>query len=188
MSLQHYGNDPNRLRKAVTATRECSICHRQVRASSLLPHENRHRVELQTKPCQECGTPIRRNSRDGQDQWDAKRYCSYACLGRGRARAGRTPLQDSYTVSESGCWNWTRSTNPDGYGKVRNPLRRGGTTAHRAVWIQLIGPIPDGMVLDHLCRNRSCVNPAHLDPVTIGENNRRAAASRKKEAANVLAA
>ena len=178
MSGRHYGNDPERLRKAVAATRECSICNRQVRASSLLPHENRHRVESQTKPCQECGTLIRRNSRSGQKQWDTKKYCSLKCLGRGEGNAARTPIEESYTVSPSGCWNWTRSIGADGYGKVRNPLQRGTTGAHRAVWMQLVGPVPEGMTLDHLCRNTRCVNPDHLEPVTLAENIRRAAAVR----------
>ena len=42
--------------------------------------------------------------------------------------------------------------------------------AHRVVWSLTNGPIPDGLVLDHLCRNRACCNPAHMEPVTIGEN------------------
>jgi hypothetical protein len=44
---------------------------------------------------------------------------------------------------------------------------------HRDVYEQLVGPIPEGLVLDHLCRNRSCCNPAHLEPVTTAENVRR---------------
>lgn len=47
--------------------------------------------------------------------------------------------------------------------------------AHRVVYEALVGPIPDGLQLDHVCRNRACVNPAHLEPVTALENTRRSA-------------
>jgi hypothetical protein len=50
--------------------------------------------------------------------------------------------------------------------------------AHRYAYEQLVGPIPEGLVLDHLCRNRLCINPLHLEPVTIGENIRRGAFDR----------
>lgn len=66
-----------------------------------------------------------------------------------------------------GCWLWQGSTS-DGYGL----FAVGGKTnlAHRYSYAHLIGPIPEGLTLDHLCRVRACVNPAHLEPVTRGEN------------------
>jgi hypothetical protein len=64
------------------------------------------------------------------------------------------------------CWEWTGSLNK-GYGQWSARM------AHRLVWEVLVGPIPDGLTLDHLCRNSRCVNPDHLEPVTQAENNRR---------------
>lgn len=71
------------------------------------------------------------------------------------------------------CWEWTRATN-HGYGVVGRGGRGTGTIeVHRAVWLLLVGPVGDGLQLDHLCRNRRCCNPDHLEPVTDEENKRR---------------
>ncbi len=70
-----------------------------------------------------------------------------------------------------GCWLWPRSTNGDGYGKLY--VGKKLILAHRYAFELLVGPIPEGMTLDHLCRNRLCVRPSHLEPVTIAENLRR---------------
>lgn len=81
-------------------------------------------------------------------------------------------LVDSYSVDpESGCWVWSGAVNASGYGS--KALGGTSTTAHRWVWERTVGPIGDGMQLDHLCRNRLCVNPEHMEPVTPTENNRR---------------
>jgi hypothetical protein len=69
------------------------------------------------------------------------------------------------------CWEWTGPRTWNGYGEFTANCRR--QRAHRVSYETLIGPIPKGLVLDHLCRNKLCVNPDHLDPVTIGENVRR---------------
>lgn len=70
------------------------------------------------------------------------------------------------------CWLWTASlTKPGGHGKFW--IGGSFTTAHRASYEILVGPIPDGRQLDHLCRVRHCVNPAHLEPVSSGENTLR---------------
>jgi hypothetical protein len=72
----------------------------------------------------------------------------------------------------NGCWLWTGTANRDGYGRfyVREAITE---LAHRWAYEQFVGPIPEGMPLDHLCRNRSCVNPDHLEPVTQRENQTR---------------
>ncbi len=63
------------------------------------------------------------------------------------------------------CWLWTGSIDADGYGCY---LR--DHSAHRFAWEIANGPVPDGLVIDHLCRVRHCVNPAHMEPVTNAEN------------------
>lgn len=70
-----------------------------------------------------------------------------------------------------GCWEWMGARLPCGYGVIKNP--NGTTLAHRLLFEMLKGPIPAGLVIDHLCRNRACVNPAHMEPVTTLENIRR---------------
>lgn len=70
-----------------------------------------------------------------------------------------------------GCWNWTGTRRADGYGYFR---RLPGTAlVHRIAYKLLRGEIPAGQQLDHLCRNTSCVNPDHLEPVTAKVNTLR---------------
>lgn len=70
----------------------------------------------------------------------------------------------------AGCWTWTGVHSGDGYGRFHCPTRRRMVVAHRWLWERLFGPVPERHVLDHLCRNRSCVNPAHLEAVSQREN------------------
>lgn len=75
---------------------------------------------------------------------------------------------------ETGCWNWQLVRDRKGYGRSSGPDNR----AHRASWIFTNGPIPDGLVIDHLCRNKSCINPAHLEVVRQAVNTWRGAVAK----------
>lgn len=90
------------------------------------------------------------------------------------------PLEERFwekVQKTDSCWNWTGSRNPDGYGCFGVSGRR--RLAHRVV-LDIAGPgLVEGLVVDHVCHNRACVNPAHLEQVTIQENSRRRAWNRK---------
>ncbi len=73
------------------------------------------------------------------------------------------------TTEPDKCWPWLAYRNRDGYGIFRAATDR-RVPAHRFAYELVIGPIPDGLEIDHLCRVRDCVNPAHMEPVTHREN------------------
>lgn len=72
--------------------------------------------------------------------------------------------------SPEGCWLWLGATNRGGYGVFGTGVGKQTALAHRFSYESVHGPLPDGASLDHLCRRRACVNPAHLEPVTLREN------------------
>lgn len=79
---------------------------------------------------------------------------------------------DKVLVDERGCWLFQGSLSHNGYGqtsaRVNGQIRH--LRAHRVTYEHFIGPIPEALTLDHLCRVRHCVNPHHLEPVTMREN------------------
>jgi hypothetical protein len=80
-------------------------------------------------------------------------------------------LADKFTIGDN-CWEWTAGCNNSGYG-IAYVAPGKQKVAHRALYEELVGSIPEGLDLDHLCRNRRCVRPDHLEPVTRRENLRR---------------
>jgi hypothetical protein len=102
-------------------------------------------------------------------------------LLRGRRGAPPRGVTDvdrfwSYVDVTPYCWEWAGLRDRDGYGESQHAGRK--RKAHRVAYELLVGPILKGSDLDHLCRNKRCVNPDHLEPVTKAENNRRARATR----------
>jgi len=90
-----------------------------------------------------------------------------------KPRLWQDRFMEKIQIAEDGCWDWTAGTNGNGYGVFWLVPNRTRVYAHRLMHEWMIGPIPEGREIDHLCRNRSCVNPTHLEAVTRKVNQHR---------------
>lgn len=107
--------------------------------------------------------------------WCSMHYSRWLRWGTPLGRVPLTPEERFWrrvARGDSGlCWPWLGYVDVEGYGGLT--IRRVRTYAHRVAYELVIGPIPGGLTLDHLCRNRVCCNPAHLEAVTSGVNTLR---------------
>jgi hypothetical protein len=134
------------------------------------------RLNRSTTPmeCEYCGAeffPIVRTPTDSK----RGRFCSRVCHCRDLVRSRWTLTVENRFWSKidraGSCWVWTGTLHKCGYGVL--VVTRKAVLAHVFAFRMLIGAVPPGLQIDHLCRNRRCVNPAHMEAVTQAENIRR---------------
>jgi hypothetical protein len=82
------------------------------------------------------------------------------------------------STEDGDCWIWTGTRDRNGYGNICRPRERRMTLAHRLAYELFVGTIPSDREIDHLCRNRACLRPSHLEPVTRQQNMLRAVEAR----------
>lgn len=137
-----------------------------------------HPKQQPVRTCETCSQTFTRKPGSTEPHADFKRrrFCSSRCSRNRNLIPLRDRLEAKISRDPDGCWRWTGAKGLLGYGVLGRGTRGDGLIgAHIASYILNVGPIPAGLVLDHLCRNPSCVNPAHLEPVTRAENTRRGA-------------
>lgn len=148
-------------------SKRCTACRTEKPLSEFYP-DPRGAMGLRSK-CKGCH---KRQSADAASAHVAPPLSLEERLARGVSR------------QPSGCWAWTGTRNSQGYGLIQAGRRSAAghpspDLAHRVSYELHVGPIPAGLELDHLCRNRGCVNPQHLEPVTGAENTRRGVEARR---------
>lgn len=112
---------------------------------------------------------------------ETRKKISAALKGRATWNKGLIGTKDEHVMDRflakvkslpSGCMEWIAHKNYKGYGMFRGRKNK-WMSVHRFIYLELVGPIPDTLCIDHLCRNRSCVNVKHMELVTFAENSRR---------------
>jgi len=146
-----------------------AYCSKKCYAKSLKGKEPHNKGKKKTieKTCAECGAKM-----VGMPSYIKRRkFCSRECVAKSLSGDLERILKRYIVDPETGCWLWDGNKR-NGYGrfKINGDRTR---SAHRASYEFHIGEIPEGMVSDHLCRNPSCINPDHLEVVTLKENIRR---------------
>lgn len=142
----------------------CEVCGFVCGPSGMTNHRKIHDPDREMFPCPECGQV----------------FAAEGGLGRHRATKHLETMDDRFFRNvhmTSQCWEWTASLDTKGYGRMMYYDRQ--LTAHKIAYMTMVGPIPEGLEIDHLCRNTRCVRPDHLEAVTHEENMRRAFAAAK---------
>lgn len=192
--------------------KRCSVegCERRYHCKGLCgTHYQRSRTGAKARPIGRSKAPC---SIDGCDSvvlargWCQNHYAAWHKYGSPAGSSRVMPTADERfwgKVNKAGpeptnswdgtpltgrCWLWTGATSGPGYGNFQEKHENGRPHwigAHRYSYQTVVGSIPDGLTLDHLCRRPACVNPDHLEPVTKAENTRRELTVRynKKEVA-----
>lgn len=135
------------------------------------------RSEVPERACPSCGVTFRPPLRGrGRISQGLRKYCTLSCrskdtnkrIHRDRFRDPMVAIEAKATVTSDGCWEWGGYIGTHGYGSITYKNER--LLVHRLAYETMKGPIPADKVIDHLCRNRWCVNPDHLEVVTQREN------------------
>ena len=128
-----------------------------------------------TRLCRQCkiDKPLKDFYKDSRVKKDGCRSKCRKCLTSG-IPPGPIPMNPltRYSIDKDGCWIWSGAIHPTGYGQIK--WQGKSTVAHRVVYELIKGKIPLGLVLDHLCNVKICVNPDHLDPTSYSTNTQRA--------------
>ncbi len=145
---------------------DCKLCQHEAQKGYQLRLKAEGRKCL---PCtvEGCDMPIKARS------WCDTHWARWKRTGSPTGSTAKSPLERlmGFVEPTDTCWEWRGLKDEHGYGRFsfNGRLRQ----AHRVSYVLLVGSIPKGLQLDHLCRNKGCVNPKHLEPVTHGENLRR---------------
>jgi hypothetical protein len=83
----------------------------------------------------------------------------------------REHIMSRVVIADTGCWEWQGTLSVRGYGRIK--IAGASKSVHRVSYAEFVGPLVDGLTIDHLCRNRRCCNPLHLEQVTSAENTLR---------------
>jgi hypothetical protein len=133
------------------------------------------KTKTNTRLCRSCkiDKPLEDYYEDSRVKKDGRRARCISCLTNGMP-PGPVPMDPlkRYTVEDNGCWLWTGAIHASGYGQIKWEGK--STVAHKVIYKLLKGDYEKGLVLDHLCSVKRCVNPEHLDPVTYSINTQRA--------------
>lgn len=133
------------------------------------------KTKTTTRLCRRCKVdkPLDDYYEDRRVKRDGRRAVCIECLTNGRP-PGPVPMDPNnrYEVNHKGCWIWTGAVHKSGYAYIK--WKGNATVAHRVMYELHKGEIPRGLVLDHTCSVKLCINPDHLEPVTYSENTQRA--------------